>query len=595
MTVRLMSVAIDSELDVVAARQRARQIGALCGFGCLDQARLATATSELARNVYNYARTGSVDFAIAGETAPQLLVIRIVDNGPGIAQLDQILAGHYTSDTGLGIGIQGARKLVDQCDIASQAGRGTTITLKKLLPQQAPLITPALIERISAALAAQPPDLSLAETQQQNRELLATLAELKIRQDELLKLTGELEDTNRGVVALYAELDEKADHLRHADAMKTRFLSNMSHEFRTPLSSILALAKLLLGRVDGPLTAEQEKQVQFIVKSTLSLSELVDDLLDLAKIEAGKVEVRAAPFAVHDLFSGLRGMLKPLLVGSKVELLIDEPNGPLVLCTDEAKLSQILRNFISNALKFTEAGTVRVGVRLSADAQTAIFSVSDTGIGIARDKHQLIFEEFTQVENSLQHRVKGTGLGLPLCRRLATLLGGTVSLESAPGKGSVFSVALPCQLAPTAVPAPEQRAAADSARADPRPAVLVVEDDPATMLVYESFFRHSDFCLVPARTLWEADQAWGASPPAAVVLDLYLHGTDSWRWLSELKASSTRRDVPVIIASEIEDRHKAFALGADAYFVKPFDGDELMTKIGLLCSARGQPAHQSAH
>jgi signal transduction histidine kinase len=590
---RMLSVAIDTELDVVKARQRARQIAALCGFGTQDQARIATATSELARNVYNYARSGSVEFSIAGATTPQLLVIRIVDIGPGIAHLDDILAGRYHSSTGMGLGIQGARKLMDQCDIVTVAGKGTDITLKKLLPQQAPMITALHIGKISTELAAQSPDLSLAESLQQNRELLVALAELKTRQVELIELTGELEDTNRGVVALYAELDEKADHLRRADIMKTRFLSNMSHEFRTPLNSIRALSKLLLGRVDGELSAEQEKQVQFILNSALSLSELVDDLLDLAKIEAGKIEVRPAPFDVSGLLSGLRGMLRPLLVGSKVELIFEEPPEPMVICSDEAKVSQILRNFVSNALKFTEAGTVRVTVRLADDGEMVVFSVSDTGIGIASENQQLIFEEFSQVENTLQHRVKGTGLGLPLCRRLATLLGGSVWLESELGKGSVFTVALPRHV--DLVVAAAAAHSAEVANDTHRQPVLVVEDDPAEMLVYEKFFRDSHYSLVPARNLWEADQAWATSPPVAVVLDLYLQGTDTWRWLSELKASSARRNVPVIIASQIEDRHKAFALGADAYFLKPLAGEELMTKIELLCAPHGPAARQSAH
>src|SRR3569623_2477926 len=167
-----------------------------------------------------------------------------------------------------------------------------------------------------------PPDALFSEVQQQNTELLGTLAELNARQDELLQLTRELDDTNRGVVALYAELDEKAEHLRRADEMKSRFLSNMSHEFRTPLSSIRAMSKLLLTRTDGELTQEQEMQVQYILKSTESLAELVDDLLDLAKIEAGKIDVRPEKFDVADLFSALRGMMRPLLTSDAVKFII---------------------------------------------------------------------------------------------------------------------------------------------------------------------------------------------------------------------------------------------------------------------------------
>ena len=383
MSRRILCLSIGAELDVVASRQRARQIATLCGFGAQDQARIATAVSELARNVFNYADDGKIEFAIEGDSSPQLLVIRIEDRGPGIAQLDLILSGRYRSDTGMGLGILGARRLLDQCDIDTRLGEGTTITLKKLLPPAAPLLTPALIGQFGSELSSLTADVTLVEMQQQNKELLATLAELKARQDELMQLTRELEDTNRGVVALYAELDDKADHLRRADEMKSRFLSNMSHEFRTPLSSIRALSRLLLDRIDGELTSEQEKQVQFIQKGAESLGELVDDLLDLAKIEAGKIDVRPASFDVADLFSALRGMLRPLLVSDKVQLVLDDPATPLTMFSDDAKVSQILRNFISNALKFTESGEVRVSATLSDDGASVRFTVRDTGLGIA--------------------------------------------------------------------------------------------------------------------------------------------------------------------------------------------------------------------
>ena len=196
--------------------------------------------------------------------------------------------------------------------------------------------------------------------------MLFQLQELERRRDELLHLNQELQDTNRGVVALYAELDERADHLRRADELKSRFLSNMTHEFRTPLNSILALTRLLLGQTDGRLTAEQQTQVQFIRKSAENLSELVNDLLDLARVAAGKTTLSPVEFTADSLFGALRGMLRPLLVGDAVALVFEECSDLPPLVTDEAKVSQILRNFISNALKFTPRGEVRVWARQTA-------------------------------------------------------------------------------------------------------------------------------------------------------------------------------------------------------------------------------------
>ena len=273
------------------------------------------------------------------------------------------------------------------------------------------------------------------------QELQAALEESR---REMHGLRAELEETNRGVLALYAELDSQAEQLREATELKSRFLAYMSHEFRTPINSIRSITRLLLDRVDGPLTEEQEKQVSFIQQNATEFAEMVDDLLDLAKVEAGRVEISPAWFEMVDLFSALRGMFKPVLTNPAVSLVFEEPQGVPTLYTDDRKLSQILRNFISNALKFTPKGEVRVGARLEGALVT--FSVSDTGIGIAPEFHASIFEDFSQVQSQLQKRLRGTGLGLSLSKKLAQLLGGSVSLHSEPGQGSVFSLTIPVQL-----------------------------------------------------------------------------------------------------------------------------------------------------
>jgi signal transduction histidine kinase/ActR/RegA family two-component response regulator len=579
MTIRILSVSVQSEFDVVSARQRARKIAQLCGFGVQDQARIATSVSELARNLYSYAIGGKVHFAVEGSTVPQVLHISVVDQGPGITNLDSILSGHYQSSTGMGMGILGARRLMDRFEVTTSS-KGTLFTLQKILPQGASLITARVIGEFCNQLATLPTDNSMQEIQQQNQELLATLAELKTRQDDLLLLTRELEDTNRGVVALYAELDEKADHLRRADEMKSRFLSNMSHEFRTPLSSIRALAKLLLDHVDGDLTIEQEKQVSFIIQSALSLNELVNDLLDIAKIEAGKVVLRVQPLDVSEMFSALRGMLRPLLVGDSVTLIFIEPETPLKIQTDEAKLSQILRNFISNALKFTESGEIVVSAVRKSEGEGIRFSVSDTGVGIEAKDLELIFEEFSQLENPLQRKVKGTGLGLPLCKKLATLLQGKVQVESTPASGSVFSVILP--EAPSLMTLESHVHAVSTSQfhkmADKFP-VLLIEDNAALHLLYKKFLINSEFQLVVAHSVREADELWPLIDPAAVVLDIVLFGEAVWPWLAALKNDLSRKATPVIVVTEIEDSRKGFALGADAYFTKPLHKQQLLTSL----------------
>src|SRR3954464_3194855 len=197
--------------------------------------------------------------------------------------------------------------------------------------------------------------------------LRASEARVLEKEASLQALTNELSETNHGVVALYAELEDHAFQLKDASDLKSRFLSYISHEFRTPLGSIRSIARILLDRLDGPLTDEQEKQVNFIQASAAELSEMVDDLLDLAKVEAGRITISPAWFEMVDLFSALRGMFKPVLTNPDVNLIFDEPQDVPKLFTDDQKLSQILRNFISNALKFTPKGEVRVGAKLEGD------------------------------------------------------------------------------------------------------------------------------------------------------------------------------------------------------------------------------------
>jgi signal transduction histidine kinase len=262
------------------------------------------------------------------------------------------------------------------------------------------------------------------------------------QQTELAFLRSELSETNKGVIALYAELDVNAVQLREAADLKSRFLSYMSHEFRTPLASITSIAEILLNGMDGPLTDEQRRQVKFVQGSVRELSEMVDDLLDLAKVEAGRISISPEWFEMVDLFSALRGMFKPIVASSAVSLIFEEPEALPRIYTDDKKLSQILRNFISNALKFTMQGEVHVTAKL-VDTHMIEFAVTDTGIGIAEDHLPALFSDFVQLDTRIQKRLRGTGLGLSLARKFSELLGGRVAVESEVGKGSRFSVVIP--------------------------------------------------------------------------------------------------------------------------------------------------------
>jgi len=441
----LLNVEIRVEEDVVLTRQRTRQIASLLNLSANEQTAFATAVSELARNAFRYAGGGRAEVFLRAENQRQVLGVTVQDKGPGIPNLQTILDGQYRSQTGMGLGIIGSKRLTDEFEMQTAPGKGTTVTIKKWLPKRSPAINTQLYATIANELAQRTPQTALEEVQQQNQELLQALEDLRVRQEEVERLNAELAETNRGVVALYAELDEKAESLRKASEYKSRFLSDMTHELRTPLNAMISLSRLLLDRTDGDLTPEQEKQVRLINKSATTLGEMVNDLLDLARIEAGKTDLHVADFAVTDLLVALRGMFRPLVADGNVALFVDEPHGFNMMHSDERKLSQVLRNLVSNAIKFTERGVVRVRAEAAADG-TARFTVSDTGIGISPDNLGMIFEDFSQIDGPVQRRVRGTGLGLPLTRKLARLLGGDVTVSSEPNVGSTFTVVIPTHL-----------------------------------------------------------------------------------------------------------------------------------------------------
>lgn len=568
-----------TERDVVSARQQARSAAEALGFDHHDQIRIATAVSEIARNAFRYARGGAVAFDANPES--RIFLISVTDQGGGIPHLQKVLAGSYQSSTGMGMGILGTRRLMDSFSIESGPS-GTAVHFGKLLPQHIALDSGAL-QRISSEIARQRPVTALDELQIQNRELLKTLNELRERKEELVRINAELEDTNRGVVALYAELDERADYLRRASELKSSFLSNMSHEFRTPLNSMLALTRMLLDRMDGDLTSEQDQQIRFIQQSARELSEMVNDLLDLAKVEAGRLEVKPKSFKISDLFGALRGMLKPLLADNSLNLLFEPADDLPALCTDEQKVSQVLRNFISNAIKFTPGGEVRVYA--SIVGEEVEFSVTDTGIGISESDQRIIFEEFAQVDSAMQKRVKGTGLGLPLSRKLAELMGGSVEVASTMGMGSTFRLKIPVNY-PGAAPGRQSTLPAF----DPdKKWVIIVEDNPETAFIYSRYLRNAGFETHCVSTIDEAKHVLGRIRPAVLILDILLRSETSWTFLRELKADPAYFNVPVLVMSVVDDEHKVYGLGADAFLTKPFSSDTMISEVIRLSSESIRP------
>ena len=409
----------------------------------------------------------------------------------------------------------------------------------------------------------------LDELRSQNAELTAALDQVRHKQEELLRLneeleqtnrgvvamytelSEELEETNRGVVALYAELDEKGVALQEANEAKSRFLANVSHELRTPVNSVLGLAGLLRDDADR-LLPEQRRQVDYIASSAADLLRLVNELLDLAKAESGRLEALAGPVDLAALLSDLRGTLRPLAVDPAVALVIEEPPEAVGLTTDGSLLVHVLRNLLTNALKFTERGEVRLRTELDPNGQLVHLVVRDTGIGIAPADQDKVFEEFFQVASPLQSRTRGTGLGLPYAQRLVQLLGGTLTLDSTPGHGSTFTASLPLRWLPALDSTGPRHAPSRSPGGAVVPLVLVVDDDDGYRHVLRGMLQGLARRVVEARDGAEALQVLEETVPDLVFLDLRMPGLDGGDVLARMDEEPGLRDVPVVVTTSAE-------------------------------------------
>jgi signal transduction histidine kinase len=439
----LVRTRIRVEQDVFAVRQLGREVGRLVGLEAQDQIRLATALSEVGRLMVAGGRDTEVVFAAAPHGVPALTV-KLQHPGPGdaarlTAQLAQV------------------GRLVDSMEVRD-GELGTVVRMSRRLPPNAPVLSPDRMDDIRTELAGHVPGTPFDELAVQNQQLIATLDEVRAQRDDLARLNAELEETNRGVmalyhqlsdeleetnrgvVALYNELDEKSVQLRAASEAKSRFLANVSHELRAPVTAIIGLGRLLSDGSSDPLTPEQNRQVELIRGSATDLLSLVNDLLDLAKAEAGRLEPNWADVDLKAVFGQLRGTLRPLATRPEVEFVVEEP-AVTRLRSDEVLLAQVLRNLLTNAIKFTAAGSVRLSAAKVGDEVE--FTVADTGPGIPPELQERIFEEFYQVPGSQTLSGKGTGLGLPYARRLVGILGGALRVTSEPGVGSTFTVSLP--------------------------------------------------------------------------------------------------------------------------------------------------------
>ncbi|MDW9405468.1 response regulator, partial [Pseudomonas soli] len=557
-----------------------------------------------------------------------------------LLRLDELPEDYYRLSSGLGRGLPRSGVLVPAQDDARVNGVLELGFLRTLQDRDLELlqrVAENLGISIESARYRQRLQEVLAETQQLNEELQVQQEELKTANEELEEQSrvlkesqahletqqAELEQTNEQLAERTEALDRKngelnqaqvelqarADDLQRSSKYKSEFLANMSHELRTPLNSSLILAKLLAENAEGNLSKEQVKFAESIYSAGNDLLNLINDILDIAKVEAGKLEVRAENTPLERLVEGLKGMFQPLAQdkGLSFAVQLEQPL-PASLFTDRQRLEQILKNLLSNAIKFTERG--QVSLRISHQAgQGIVFAVRDTGIGIAADQQQAIFGAFHQVDGTSNRRYGGTGLGLSISRDLAHLLGGQIDVDSTPGQGSVFSLVLPEHFEPDTQqievhslrpavdelpPAPPVATTARSERPTPAFAddreqapfgnrcILVIEDEPNFARILFDLAHELGYSCLVAHSADEGFELAAQYLPDAILLDMRLPDHSGLTVLQRLKEQAGTRHIPVHIIS-VEDRvEAAMHMGAVGYAVKPTSREELKAVFGRL-------------
>ena len=470
-----------------------------------------------------------------------------------------------------------------------------------------------------------------AELQEQSQRLVASEEELRVQTEELHASNEELREKSitlnqqkDALEALQRETQEKAEELARASQYKSEFLANMSHELRTPLNSLLILSRSLADNDEENLNAEQVESARIIHDAGSNLLRLINDILDLSKVEAGKMELVVEPLPLADLARTLGRTFRHVAQEKKLDFDIHlDPRLPATIRTDGGKLEQVVNNLLSNAFKFTASG--RVGVTISRPAADArlpegldptraiAIAVTDSGIGIPADKFQRVFHAFEQVDASTSRQFGGTGLGLAISRRIAMLLGGDISLRSAPGEGSTFTIHLP-EEAPESdgrpAPVPLHQAAAEATlplspgllaetieddRDSLNPgdtAILIVEDDPAFARILAAMIHRKGH-----RVLAAADGESGLAlakryRPTGILLDVMLPGMDGWTVIERLKAEAATRHIPVHFISATDDATRGLELGAVGFLTKPVSRESITAAFErLLHFAEGRTRH----
>ncbi|MBI2266351.1 MAG: response regulator [Armatimonadetes bacterium] len=429
---------------------------------------------------------------------------------------------------------------------------------------------PFLWSYSSAVLGSEPCTVAvlkdIRERKKMERKILEGIEEMSSQQDALWRLNAELERANKH---------------------KSEFLASMSHELRTPLNAVIGFSEVLQDKIFGELSAKQGKYVDNILSSGKHLLGLINDILDLSKVEAGKMVLHPEELSLSGVFEDIERTMRPLCQKKGISFLLNAPIRLPIIVADQSKLKQILLNLVDNALKFTPSGgEVTVSARSVGNGQGELIeiTVADTGIGIPEDYHERVFQAFQQVDSSYSKQHGGTGLGLAIVKTFVEMHGGKIALQSFPGKGTKFTITLPLSSPPGGYMGKEKEAEdRDLPRRRDQQLVLVVEDDEAVYTLISEYLSEGGYHTEWARTAEEAVTKARQLRPSAITLDLILGDEEGWKVLRELAVFPQTRDIPIVVVTVSGDKQElAFGLGAAAFFEKPVPKDELLRTLERL-------------
>ena len=550
--IELGHIRLQHRTAVHDARNKVRTLAAALGYDAVEATRLAIAVSEAARALR---RSGDEPrIAVALELSPAQLVLDFETRGeaPDLARLSGFFDG---SRTRIADGFQGVR-------------------LVKRLPNLRFEVTDAFVAEQCTRIQNLSREELMAEVQQKNRELEQHSAELE-------KTVAQRTEELRQAVATAEE----------ASTAKSGFLANMSHELRTPMNAIIGYSEMLMEDAEDDGNQAAVDDLKKIHSAGSHLLSLINDVLDLSKIEAGKMELYLETFEVAELVEGVVSTIDALVKKNSNRLKVEVDRSLDEMHADVTKVRQALFNLLSNAAKFTHDGEIGLLVRADqVDGEPWIqMAVSDSGIGIHPDKIDHVFEEFSQADDSTTRDYGGTGLGLPISRRFCQMMGGDIAVESTVGEGSTFTIRMPVvvQEAPAESEAPTDSPTVVIPEPGDEPVVLVIDDDPSALDLLRRTLQGAGVRVVTAGEGQEALKLARSLHPAAITLDVLMPGMDGWAVLGELKADPETRDIPVIMVTMTDDRNLGYALGATEFLTKPVRRDQLVELLDRYATQGG--------